>query len=201
MKTTDQDPWKSFVDENREGFEQRKPRNLWPDIEDELSETQQKPALLIQLWKIRKIAALFILSLGLGYFAMYLHFSQENQLADQQKEEKKEGVDQDEEGKIEQELPREFLEVESYYVAEIDKKLEELIDITDNDIIVEEINLLKAEFDELKKELGDHINDERIIEAMIKNYRLRLELLKEILEELKSKKEIKQNKSYENTAT
>ena len=197
MKTTDKDPWKSFIDENREEFEQRKPKDLWSSIEDQLDEGQSKKTILIRLWEIRRIAALFIVSLGVGYYAIYQHLSSKNQfLAQTEKLES----DNETSNELKQELPVEFLEVESYYVAEIDRKLEEVIDITDNETITEEINLLKEEFDELKKELGDHINDERVIEAMIQNYRLRLELLKEILEELKSKNEIK-DRGYEDSAT
>lgn len=192
MKKSNKDPWKSFVQENRESFDKRKSKNLWAGIEEELAEPQQKTSVIIQLWKLRKIAAVFVLSLGLGYYVIYSHFESKSEMIAQVKQEKVEH---------EPEFTEEFLEAETYYVTEINRKLEDVITLTDNETIIEEIDLLREEFDELKKELGDHVNDERIIEAMIQNYRLRLELLKEILEELKQKEESTKDTKYETSAT
>ena len=71
-----------------------------------------------------------------------------------------------------------------FYVSEIEDKLNQVKELTDDNVAVQEIQLLKEEFDKLKLEVGDNVNDGEVIEAMIMNYRLRLNLLKEILSDL-----------------
>ena len=167
------DPWKSFIDENKQEFNQQEPKNLWNAIEEELEPKQRKT---IELWKVYRVAAILIVVIGLGFFAMYLNLSDSNTTA---------VVEPKQEQKVD-EFSNDLVEVENFYAAEIDSKLEEVKKLTDDDLAIKEIQQLREEFDLLKAEMGDQINDERIVEALIKNYRLRLELLKEILEELKS---------------
>jgi len=163
MKTTNQDPWKELIDKNKDSFNQRKPKNLWTAIEEELEPVLKKKTKLIPLFKVYRIAALFVISLGVGYFLMYSHFTSKNDLTGQQQVE----VEETEELN----LPAEFIEAEHYYASQFDEKTTDLITFLDDKEIIEELNLLRKEFEELRKEAGDNINDERIVEAMIQNYR------------------------------
>lgn len=181
MKRTDKHSWKSFVSENNGGFDTKSPGDLWAKIEEELP--KEKPVekeKIFHLWQVYKYAALFVIAMGLGYMAMYIHFTAPQNTADNQ------NVIEQVNQKMEPQLAynQELAEVESYYSSEINDRLEELKSFENNELVIEELNLLQEEFDELKSEMGDHINDEKIVIALIQNYRLRLDLLKEILEEL-----------------
>lgn len=188
MKETDKDPWKEWAERHREEMDTRESRDLWGAIEQELDASTKKKGKLIQLWELRRVAALFIGLLGLGYFLMYQHFSSsETKLARQEQVEEIPTTT----------YPEELVEAENYYASEINSRMSEVTSLTNDSVIVEEINSLKEEFDDLKEELGDQINDEKLIQAMIQNYRLRLSLLKEILTELQGDGAPKENKQYE----
>jgi uncharacterized membrane-anchored protein YhcB (DUF1043 family) len=188
MKETEKDPWKEWAEHHRGEMDTKEPRDLWGAIEQDLNTSEEKKGRLVQLWELRRVAALFIGLLGLGYFLMYQHFSaSETKLAQQEQQ-----VEE-----ISTTYPVELAEAENYYTSEINSRMSEVVSLTDDAVIVEEINSLKEEFDELKEELGDQINDEKLIQAMIQNYRLRLSLLKEILTELQGDGAPKENKKHE----
>lgn len=82
-----------------------------------------------------------------------------------------------------------LVEAEVYYTAQVNNKLaevEELIqkypDIADelrNDLL--QIDSMNAD---LKKDLKDNIANEEIVESLIQNYRIKLEILEEMLRQL-----------------
>jgi len=166
------DNWKSRIQKDREAFDSRKPKDLWPSIEAELKTAKQPK--YIELYKVYRIAAIVVVAIGVGFFLLFntvnersdLHASDHNSESDKKL------------------YPIELIEIENFYASEIDEKLKKVQTLTDDDLALEEIQLLKDEFDLLKLEMGDQINDEKVIEAMIQNYRLRLELLQEILQDL-----------------
>jgi hypothetical protein len=67
----------------------------------------------------------------------------------------------------------------------------------ENSGIIEDINIefeeLDQVFDELKADLRDDAANEEVVEAMIQNYRIKLEILEEILIQLKSADEKNHN--------
>lgn len=189
MKTTDKDPWKELVDENRADFNSKEPRDLWESIEEKLDDTETKEVKMVPLWKVYRVAAVLIIAVTAGYF-----------LWNNEEETDHLKIAQVEESQPEITYSDEFIEAENYYVAEIDQKMNELLELVDDETLIEEINLLKDEFDELKKEMGDNVNDQRIIEAMMQNYRLRLNLLKEMLSEMKKERTGTKNRNNETNA-
>jgi hypothetical protein len=188
MKKIENDPCKEFINKEREGFEQRTPRDLWGGIEKVLDKADKPKVKTIELWKVYRAAAVLIMVVGIGFFAMYRHYNPSVELVE-------ENEIPAQTPPVETAYPPEFIEAENYYVAEIDSKLEEVKSLTDNEVVMEELEMLREDFDLLKEEMGDHINDEKILEALIQNYRLRLELLKEILEELQREEPAK-NDNY-----
>jgi regulator of replication initiation timing len=56
---------------------------------------------------------------------------------------------------------------------------------------------LDAEFKQLQKEMGDAVNKEEIIQAMIENYRLKLELLETMVQSLKGEPEAEESNGKE----
>jgi len=83
---------------------------------------------------------------------------------------------------------QQLMEADEYYTAEIKDKKEELFKRASGVPDLErEINTDLADLDsrllELKEDLGDNADNEEVIEAMIENYRLKLEILEDMLEQ------------------
>ncbi len=86
-----------------------------------------------------------------------------------------------------------LFEADEYYTAEINIKKEELFRLGSNVPGLEnEINTDLADLDailiELKEDLGDNADNDEVIAAMMQNYRLKLEILEDMLEQFKNKK-------------
>jgi hypothetical protein len=98
----------------------------------------------------------------------------------------------------------EFQEMQVYYAMQIESRRREIFRFASNRPEIEQqINLEFSEIDsiynDLKKDLNDNIDNREVIEAMILNYRVRLEMLDAILQQLKEKNEAnnEKHKSYE----
>ena len=96
-------------------------------------------------------------------------------------------------------------EAESYYQVKIQQRRSEFYTLAKThpgvarDVAYEYASLDSA-YLELKLELRQNINNEQIVEAMIQNYRLKLELLEDILSQLNQSKqntESKREQKYE----
>ena len=78
-------------------------------------------------------------------------------------------------------------EAEFYYSSMIEQRKEEFYHLAGNDLR-KEINVELTELDnvfrELKEDLKDNADNEEVVVAMIQNYRLKLEILEEILIQL-----------------
>jgi hypothetical protein len=102
-------------------------------------------------------------------------------------------------------LYKEFAEAEIYYSAMIKQKRDMVFELTKDDpAIFEEINTELIELDqvykELKNDLGDNADNEQVIEALIQNYRLKLDILEEMLYVLRKAQDKENNTDYENNS-
>lgn len=93
-----------------------------------------------------------------------------------------------------------LLEAEVFYTARIHTAREEIILLSgDNKGLLDEINIDMVEldkvFEELKNDLKDNSDNEEVIEAMIQNYRIKLEVLEEILIQLKKSQDLSDEKN------
>jgi hypothetical protein len=96
---------------------------------------------------------------------------------------------------------QELMEAEYYYTSMIEQRKEEFIQLSANNAplrkeITVELKELDKIFRELKEDLKDNADNEEVVVAMIQNYRLKLEILEEILLQLKPANE--NIKDYEN---
>jgi hypothetical protein len=82
-------------------------------------------------------------------------------------------------------VKEQVLDFEGYYTAQINQKYKEVKQYPDSKIFLEEVDKLKNEYQILKKEMKIGANREMVLEAMIGNYQLRLQLLEDLLKELK----------------
>jgi len=101
-------------------------------------------------------------------------------------------------------MVRELIEAEAYYTSVINLKKDEVFRLTaSNPDIRREIDMemvdLDRVFSELKDDLKDNADNEEVIEAMIQNYRLKLDILEDMLLQLNQTDESQNEKDNENT--
>jgi len=167
----EKDSWKSFIDDNKEEFDNELPSaQVWENVERGLGPK------MIRLSTVLRIAAVVVVMLGAGIWWM-LRPSQEKPIAS--------NAGSSDAGLVLASVAPEYQEVESYYVNKIDDAMDELETLQPDKELFAAIAELDAEFKQLQKEMGDAVNKEEIIQAMIENYRLKLELLETMVQSLK----------------
>ncbi len=163
---------KEFIDKNRAALDNQTPgASVWNKIQSRLPGMKQ-----VSLWNslaLWRVAAVLFMGLSITLFFVSKEGSVEKSMARQ--------------------LRGEFQDVESYYVAEIAKKVA-LIDYFDgtfeNDQFSQDFEKLDAMYQVLRDELKIHPS-EKVRDALILNILVRIDLLNQQikrLEDLKSEK-------------
>ncbi len=100
-------------------------------------------------------------------------------------------------------LFKELLEADKYYTEQINARKEELFTMASEERglqtdITNELAELDEQLIDLKQDLNDNANNQEVVEAMIDNYRLKLEILEDMLEQIKRKndKDYKDESGY-----
>jgi len=186
------DRLEEFILDNREQFDHLEPR---PEIWDRI-EKRKAPVLGIG-WRsvIWRAAAVVII-----FFSSYIFF----RLTDKDPVQPS-GTLYPESMEDQSPLVNDLKEAEIYYTSQIEFMKAEALRLSDGDpsvreIINTEMVDLDKVFKELKNDLKDNTDNEEVIEAMIQNYRIKLEVLEEILSQLKQSKEPINSSSHENEA-
>jgi len=96
------------------------------------------------------------------------------------------------------ELYMEIIETEQYYSQMVSDRYNELKPFLASDPVAKEMLTTDMEeldevYNELKEDLKDNASNPEVIEAMILNYRVKLEILEDLLNQLKEK----ENQDYE----
>jgi hypothetical protein len=89
--------------------------------------------------------------------------------------------------------PAEMYEADAYYRQIINLKMEQVKNTADNYTLKQllaDLDELEQEFDALRQDLDDLADNSQIVEAMIQNYRIRIQLLERVLREFDHKKSI-----------
>ncbi len=170
MKT---DPLEKFIRSHRDAFDELEPEpRLWHEIEAKI----QAPK--ISLWrthliKVAAVAAIFIA----GYFFSFIVNKVEN-------EPQQSTVVQSPE-------IQELLEAKAYYTSQIEERSEKVLKLASNNPSIKaeisnEFSQMEEAFKQLQHDLADEVASEMVIEAMIQHYRLKLELLEDILHQLQA---------------
>lgn len=154
-----EDQFKQFVESHREGFETSDQdfQKIWMEIDKALDSRPMSG------YSWMKVAAALLVLLLSGWTIFVL------QTRDQ--------------------MPLELQETEQHYVNLIQVKMEQLQphQNTIDALIWEDLEMLDREYDVLKKDLKQEIDQEEVAQAMIENQRLKLEILNQILTEIESK--------------
>lgn len=100
----------------------------------------------------------------------------------------------------------EYNEVETYYATLASQKMNEIssleyIDSTQKTMLLEELKQMDIVYENLKRDLKNNPTDERVINAMIQHYQMKVEIMNQILNQLHQVKALKEQKSdnYEST--
>lgn len=163
------DKLKNRVDKTRQSWDlyETDLDALWNNIEEGLNvvETSKRHKESRIVWM--KIAAAVVVTFGISWFvfSMFGNMSTVN------------------EGYALRDVSPELAETELYYATQISEKLE-MIQISNADVdnlVFENLALLDSAYDELKLDLKDNVDNEEVVGAMIENYRIKLEILEQIL--------------------
>lgn len=168
------DKLKKFVEDHRQEFEfEEAPDFVWQQIEKELQNKNSR-------WKLGKNNAK-IIKLALKMAAVFVLFFFMTGVWKQSQKSS--------ETLFAQKYP-ELVEAEHHYEAMIEVKMIEVKNyekennLSGEGLAHDEMIELKTIYTELKGELKGNIENEKIINAMIQNYRMRLEILETLLEQL-----------------
>jgi len=175
------DKLEKYIDHNREEFNDLVPDSkIWDKINLDLDREDHKKSRFSpqkMLWRVAAVVIIFIAS----YFFHDL-MSKRGDLSGRQ--DLVEMTDKD------NEILKMLDEAEAYYQTQITCMQDEISRFAaDNPEIREELNLellqLDSIYSELKKDLSDNAANEEVVEAMVQNYRIKLDILEDILNQLR----------------
>ena len=179
------DNFEKHIKENKNLFDQHKAdkAKLWANIESKLDTSDSKPTT-IKLWnsRILKVAASIVIAIGL--FSL-INFFTVNELDVQQNSMKAQELS---------DIDMHYKALVAYQVKLVnsnsklsqDEKKEFLLFMDELD---EEYDLLKLEFQK-------NLDSERVLEAIVINYKKRIEIIEKLLEQINSSKKTNDNYGY-----
>ncbi len=165
------DNFEKQIKESRALFNEHTPdkAKIWAAISNELNEEKPK---VIPLWKSLKfrVAASIIIVLGI-FSIMALGFrNATNNVANYELEE----IDMHYQGLV------------SYQVQLVENNKN--ISSTDKEEFLSFLSELDQEYEELKFELGENLDNQLVLEAIISNYKKRIELIENLLHQINNSK-------------
>jgi hypothetical protein len=166
------DKLKKHIEDNRSSFEVYKGNYdaFWDEIERKLDQNEKASTPLYPWKSILRIAAsiLIILTVSIGFLWI------------------KGNSDKYADGVSLRDLSPELAEAEIYYNQLLDTKMNiiKASDVNVDEVVIENFQSLDSAYNELKLDLEDNMYNEEVIDAMIQNYRLKLQILENILDEI-----------------
>jgi len=171
------DDFEVYIQSNKEAFNEESLNKtlLWEKIEQDL-DAETKPKVFT-LHPLLKMAATLTLFIGFGLFAYFMGTQQTSN-----------------------QYTNEITEIKSHYNQLIKLKLVQIentqsLTASEKNIYLKIIEDLDKEANELNHDLKQNINNEVVIEAIVKNYKQRLQLL-ELLLNRSQKNKIRNNEQH-----
>lgn len=194
----EKDKLKEFITSNREEFDFETPPSMdFSELKNKkLDSNKAKQTKVIPLKTVINIAAAITIFIAIGGFIYYqtsISKQTETIIVEQSPSNKSA------EFSIST-VSTEMAEVESYYIQQVNTRQQQIIDAGFSEDIKEELELLDEEFNNLKAEIGNGVDDQLILEEMIENYQLKLNLLEKVLNNINAL-ENKPSKKEENDAS
>lgn len=199
--------FEKFVKDHREGFDILEPNAaLWGKIESRLDKNRKRSFSI--LWKAAAVAIVF----GFSFWAQMqledtpqvatsINISKDSSSGFAQIAESNQNPVTETE-KNENTLLPEFAETEKYYSRRVSSTMKELkVYLVKYPDVAHDMKKDLAELDSvyhaLKRDLGDNVAQEEILSAMIQNYRMKLQILEDIKNELMQNTAIKTKNNNE----
>ncbi len=168
MNNKEKDDLKHFVDSYRPHFDENSaPADLWGDIEKKLNQKEQRKTISLTFrYSFRIAASIALIISGLLAYGLFQYQKETDHFAEKYPE---------------------IHEMESFYQVQLDRQMQ-VVKAANISTTLAENNLdeLEKVYKELKNDLKDNADNQRVLEAMIQNYRLRLLVLQELLERVKN---------------
>ena len=184
---TEPDLLEIFVNQHRNDFDIYEPS---PKVWEKIQKKQNQPKVVkfrakYILWNAAAALVIFFA----GYYVQYFN-SEPQQKA---KLEVTMGIQQHTSSK-------EVSDAESYYSNLVNKKMQEIQKYTVQypDLVSDvnqDLRQLDSIYNDLKKDLKQNINKEEIVNAMIDNYKIKLQILEDILKSMNKKELAKPNEN------
>ena len=173
------DRLEEYIKNHRDEFDQDSPPPMvWMNIEKNLDKEQNKDVVVKQtstpiIMRIMQIAAMFVVVMGVGLLiGLQINNGNKNAFSSPQLQE--------------------FVEAEKHYSKEIDKmwQVVNASSLDEKETIQEDLNALDAVYNELKNELlsNPNANTDYVVNAMINNYRAKIDILETVLMEYQMEK-------------
>jgi hypothetical protein len=101
-------------------------------------------------------------------------------------------------------VTEEFQEVRTYYTSQVNDRYEDIAAIPfdsedEQEILLKELSEMDDYYNELLKELNANPGDERVMNALIQHYRIKLQVMDQIIEHLIQFKNLKTNQNEQST--
>jgi len=164
------DSLEKFILENRTAFDEAVPSlKVWAEIDKQL---EARTARRVSLWRyVRVAAAVVVLLISGSVIGPYFSNNHQSALVSSLAE-----------------VAPEYGEMEQYYTKQINQKEQQLASLQPDKKVSEDLKELDRFYADLKKELQNAPEgaEEQIVNAMINNYRTKLEILDQVLKKIQS---------------
>jgi hypothetical protein len=180
------DRLEQFIAENRDQLDFYDPADkVWNRINGRIRKERRLPNFKTIIWWAAVVLVIFSFSFLLQE---YLH---RNDMLTGRKDKKIQNI----------EIP-ELQEAEIYYTNLVNEKIQEIEPLLKNhpelgDELKNDLSELDSIYSELQKDLKDNIANDEVVEAMILNYRLKLQILEDLLEFLQANSKNEEDESDE----
>ena len=181
-----EDRLEQFIAENRDQFDLYDPDDkVWKEVSKTIRNKQRFINWRTVVWRAAAVIVIFAASF------MFWEFMNNSDMLIGRQERKVRKM----------EIP-ELREAEIYYTNMVDNRLEELTPLIQQDPELQnelnsDLDELDSIYSELQKDLIDNIANDEVVEAMIQNYRLKLEILEDLLEQLQETSKNDENEKNE----
>jgi len=173
VQESDNQTIKQFIQNNRAAFDsEMPPAFVWENVEKNL------PRKRVHMYRVLRMAAAILLILGMGIvIGRFAGQTSKTDLALS-------------------DISNEYAELENFYTQKINQKINLLKNQQLDEKALSDIKELEEEFETLKHELNtSNAQDEQIIQAMIENYRTKIDILERVLNRTNYSTKVKENES------
>ncbi|GAA0719209.1 hypothetical protein GCM10009430_18000 [Aquimarina litoralis] len=181
------DDFEKYIRENKLLFDEHKADEdkIWADIESKLDIENKKESVRFVIWKSPFIKIAAVICVLLGSFAMLKLVTK----IDTNTTHKNTAIH------------RELNDIDNYYKGLVSfqvalVKEHSKLSASDKEEFLSFMDELDKEYMILKEEMNANLNNEYILEAIVQNYKKRIELIENLLEQIKDSKKSDDNEGY-----